>query len=340
MKPSPPWSFAALLLLAVMLLLSPVARAQQYAPPPPAQAQSSYTFPQLDVASIQEQGDEMSRRVGNFFKKLFNSDDQAPGGYQQPPQRYQQAPPPQPRRYQQAPPPSQNGNPPPQRKNPPAQQASATPQRKTPARDSEPDKPKRKETPSVASSAKSSPKKAATEDKPAPRPAKREEEPPSKPVAKHKVAEEDTPKLTAKKAPEPPAPKKETSTVKAPAHNDPIASKKQEPSKEPGSTPPSSTSDAGGLSPYTDGYNGGSTVMAPKDSIASKPPGRSEEPQKKEKETQAPAGADIYPTGTRNPDNPGSVVSPYPPHNALDVSGLSSGSLAVDPTTKKVFRIP
>lgn len=37
---------------------------------------------------------------------------------------------------------------------------------------------------------------------------------------------------------------------------------------------------------------------------------------------------------------PGRVISPYPPHQELDVSGLSSGSLALDPTTNKVFQIP
>jgi hypothetical protein len=37
---------------------------------------------------------------------------------------------------------------------------------------------------------------------------------------------------------------------------------------------------------------------------------------------------------------PGRVKSPYPPYSELDVSGLNSGSLAKDPTTGKVFRIP
>ncbi len=36
----------------------------------------------------------------------------------------------------------------------------------------------------------------------------------------------------------------------------------------------------------------------------------------------------------------GRVKSPYPPYNELDVSGLSTGSLALDPTTQKVFRVP
>lgn len=37
---------------------------------------------------------------------------------------------------------------------------------------------------------------------------------------------------------------------------------------------------------------------------------------------------------------PGRVKSPYPPYTELDVSGLNPGSLAKDPTTGKVFRIP
>ena len=36
----------------------------------------------------------------------------------------------------------------------------------------------------------------------------------------------------------------------------------------------------------------------------------------------------------------GRVISPYPPYRELDVSGLTSGSLALDPTTQKVFEVP
>ncbi|MDZ4287897.1 MAG: hypothetical protein U0984_08055 [Prosthecobacter sp.] len=36
----------------------------------------------------------------------------------------------------------------------------------------------------------------------------------------------------------------------------------------------------------------------------------------------------------------GRVTSPYPPYQELDVTGLSSGSLALDPTTQKVFEVP
>lgn len=36
----------------------------------------------------------------------------------------------------------------------------------------------------------------------------------------------------------------------------------------------------------------------------------------------------------------GRVVSPFAPYNELDVTGLESGSLALDPTTNKVFKVP
>ena len=36
----------------------------------------------------------------------------------------------------------------------------------------------------------------------------------------------------------------------------------------------------------------------------------------------------------------GRVISPYPPYRELDVTALSSGSLALDPTTQKVFEVP
>jgi hypothetical protein len=44
-------------------------------------------------------------------------------------------------------------------------------------------------------------------------------------------------------------------------------------------------------------------------------------------------------TGTRTSKTT-RVKSPYPPYNELDVSGLPSGSLAQDPTTQKIFRVP
>ncbi len=37
---------------------------------------------------------------------------------------------------------------------------------------------------------------------------------------------------------------------------------------------------------------------------------------------------------------PGRVKVPFPPYNELDVSGLTPGSLAKDPSSGKVFRVP
>lgn len=45
------------------------------------------------------------------------------------------------------------------------------------------------------------------------------------------------------------------------------------------------------------------------------------------------------PYATRT-NTPGRAKSPYPPYRELDVSGMKSGSMAKDPTTGKVFRVP
>ncbi len=50
-------------------------------------------------------------------------------------------------------------------------------------------------------------------------------------------------------------------------------------------------------------------------------------------------GKPDYPTATKT-DNPGIVTSPYPPYDPLDVTGLKSGSLAKDPLTGNIFRVP
>ena len=36
----------------------------------------------------------------------------------------------------------------------------------------------------------------------------------------------------------------------------------------------------------------------------------------------------------------GEVISPYAPYNVIDVRGLRSGSLALDPSCNKAFRVP
>ena len=51
------------------------------------------------------------------------------------------------------------------------------------------------------------------------------------------------------------------------------------------------------------------------------------------------AGNGAFLKGKRT-SKPGRVTSPYPPYQELDVTGLTSGSLALDPTTQKVFEVP
>lgn len=53
-------------------------------------------------------------------------------------------------------------------------------------------------------------------------------------------------------------------------------------------------------------------------------------------EVENPAGV---PTATKTA-TAGLVKSPHTPHNEIDVSGLPSGTLAKDPTTQKLFRVP
>ena len=315
--------------------------------------QSGLSLPQIDAASIQEQGDEMSRRVGGFFRKLFYGEDRNSNYSQPQPQSpYQTAPQqPQPNRYQYAPPPASNNQgatsttP---RKRPPPSEPPATASHKSPSRTAEPDKPKHKEDATTAASHSASKRPGALDSPPL-----KKEVPDSKPVAKRKnytpptVAGDDTPALKPKKEPKPDTktePTHKENVVKAPVQDQPPSShvtKKSEPPTVVKSTP-SSHAESGGLSPYADGV-GSTTLMAPKDSIASTPPAKPEEPKKKKETTpSAASGASegTFPTGTVSAARPGTVVSPYPPHNELDVSGLPSGSLAVDPTTKKVFRVP
>ena len=54
---------------------------------------------------------------------------------------------------------------------------------------------------------------------------------------------------------------------------------------------------------------------------------------------KAPSDSSNVMTGTKTGKS-GRVKSPYAPYSELDVTGLPSGSLALDPTTQKVFRIP
>lgn len=52
-----------------------------------------------------------------------------------------------------------------------------------------------------------------------------------------------------------------------------------------------------------------------------------------------PQESEDYPTAQRT-TTPGEVLSPYPPHNRIDVTGFSRGALVKDPQTGEIFRVP
>ncbi len=88
-----------------------------------------------------------------------------------------------------------------------------------------------------------------------------------------------------------------------------------------------------------------SNPPAPKDEPApeSLPPTttarRSESSPPRESSTASTAGSSNFMKG-RKTGKSGRVISPYPPYKELDVTGLDSGSLALDPTTQKIFEVP
>ena len=55
--------------------------------------------------------------------------------------------------------------------------------------------------------------------------------------------------------------------------------------------------------------------------------------------TQPRLDSEDIPVGTKG-SKPGRVKIPFPPYTELDVTGLQPGSLAKDPTSGKVFRLP
>jgi hypothetical protein len=123
--------------------------------------------------------------------------------------------------------------------------------------------------------------------------------------------------------------------------------------KAPTSEPPATPRSGSGLTPVvkTPPANdppappaGSGTISAPPSTPAtvSTPPPPASSTTTKPATTPAPSSppaSQNFPVGTVG-KKPGRVVSPYPPHNELDVRELPSGSLALDPTTQKIFRVP
>ena len=68
-------------------------------------------------------------------------------------------------------------------------------------------------------------------------------------------------------------------------------------------------------------------------------PPSQKEPAPPSPPTQKPNDSRDIPVATKT-SKPGRVKVPFPPYNELDVSGMSAGSLAKDPTSGKVFRVP
>lgn len=88
------------------------------------------------------------------------------------------------------------------------------------------------------------------------------------------------------------------------------------------------------------------TTSPPKEPVTESPPPpttttrRSESAPPKEQPSTASSGASGSFLKGKRTTKPGRVISPYPPYKELDVTGLDSGSLALDPTTQKVFEVP
>lgn len=66
---------------------------------------------------------------------------------------------------------------------------------------------------------------------------------------------------------------------------------------------------------------------------------RSESAPQEQPSTASSSGSGSFLKGKKTA-KPGRVISPYPPYKELDITGLESGSLALDPTTQKVFEVP
>jgi hypothetical protein len=133
-----------------------------------------------------------------------------------------------------------------------------------------------------------------------------------------------TPTLDSEK-PEPkvePAPKK-----KEPVEDQPPAVNKPEPKQEPATTPQVAKNDPP------------ATPEPPKQSFMG-PGTNATTPSPPPTPPSPPANTSSAPLTGSKTATAGRVKSPYPPFNELDVTGLPAGSLAMDPTTQKVFRVP
>jgi hypothetical protein len=192
-------------------------------------------------------------------------------------------------------------------------------------------------TPAVASTPP-----APTKTKPAPvasskpkapaKPAPTTSKPSSKYTPPRIKPESAAPSIQSKPAPQkpqeaPPAPRSEPTPPPTPTYTPPAPTPDAPPALDNKPTPPPNT--VASLNNTLPGTNTTELTPAPEPTA---PPQKTPAPSTPSSDGQFLVG--------KKTTSPGRVVSPYPPYQELDVTGLSSGSLALDPTTDKVFQIP
>lgn len=252
---------------------------------------------------------KIGSRIVDFFKGLANRD-APPPGYNEYPTTSRQPRPPQgrpPRRYNlDAPPPVPGGTSP----------------------DMPPSAPNRDVPPPVGMDIESS---APPSPQPQPRPRTGDlpYESPSEEVSPRKPAVEEEKRPTSPPASSNKVTPPKTSSTKPPSESGSSSNRSSTSPSSPRVEPPSTSS------PRTSPATSGEDLTASGNPTSSPPPSSSSSTV-----TTTPSSTGGAPLVGSKTGKPGRVKSPYPPYNELDVTGLASGSLAMDPTTKKVFRVP
>jgi hypothetical protein len=297
--------------------------------------------PFAQAQDFYQQGDSMSQRVSNTLRNIFN-----PGG---PPQRRFPDPPPRPQvqpqqRIQQAPPQAAPQQPrgyaqpqqPMYRQAPPTSAPVSKPKPKTTsAKKSKPTSTKPRSS-TTSSSKRYSPPVVDDEDM--------TEAPIEKPQAETTLRAPQS-KPVVKEDPEPAA---ETSRFTS---TTPVKSQTSQTATTKVQDAPPSAQDTGGLSPFMDGFSDVGAAAA-KSAATTTSEAPEVKPTSPTTPSAPPAPAPTPPPPVQmnvNPseivkvlpgDQPGFIKFPYPPYKVVDVRGLKSGSVAMDPDTKQIFMVP
>lgn len=120
---------------------------------------------------------------------------------------------------------------------------------------------------------------------------------------------------------------------------EPVKSKNHKPNSADSDSSPASANTAAQSGKPKKGGDDAAT-LSKSDNVPSSGAGTANaKPRTEAPPPKTPAQPPSVLTGTKT-GKIGRVKSPYAPYSELDVTGLPSGSLALDPTTQKVFRIP